>query len=441
MITRNLMQQRGGLGSRAQDILKGVGELTMQKPSPIQTVQMGQPLQVEPIGPAGSGGLPQRSVPVQMPAQPVMESTEPTLSTDMMLPKLKAAAQMKQMVDADPAIEQDPSFQDRAKRFFGSRENMYRLAMAFNTMRLNPDQGLASFLGDELKDIRAQKRTTQGAERAAQILRTKNPELAQMVEQGAIDAKTALQLAYKSPSQLNQMIDLMRTDPEMFRRLASAGAFGGDVDAGQGKLFDEMAKNVISRRDAMIEGGTVAGDLSRQLTRFQMQAEGLETGPLEARMQALREFGASIGIPVDENALASGQSLKAASLNLVANELRKNKGPQTDFDAEFTASFVPSLGNTTAANNEILNYMQSANRIMTIYGGMASEMPYDTREADTFVTKLQREQMNTPAVTKFNGEWITFNEYYREAKGRDRSMSDMQILEMWRKDHEEMGEL
>ena len=432
MITRNLMQQRGGLGPRAQGILEGVGELTMQGQSqaiPAQIVSQAQRPN-EPL-------MQPRSVMTLQGAPNVIAST--STRPEMLKPAI--AAQMEEIEKSNPEAAQDPSFQDRVKRFFGSRDNMYRLAMAFNSMRFKPDQGLATFLSGEIKDAREQERLKQGSQRAANALRMKNPELAQMVEQGAIDAKTALQLAYKSPSQLNQMIDLMKTDPEMFKKLAGAGAFGGDVDAGQGKLFDQMATNVINRRDALVQGGADANALAQQLTRFQMQAEGLETGPLENRMQALREFGASIGIPVDENALASGQSLKAASLNLVANELRKNKGPQTDFDAEFTASFVPSLGNTNAANDEIINYMQSANRIMTIYGGMAADMPYDTREADSFITKLQRDQMNTPAVTKFNGEWITFNEYYREAKKRDRTMSDMQILEMWRKDHEEMGEL
>ena len=359
--------------------------------------------------------------------------------------KMMAAGKVAEFEAKNPELKTDPSFQDRVKGLFGDREKMLGLALAFNSMRLRPDTGLATIIGAELKDIRDTRKLQAASTRTAEVVRQKDPRLAALLEQGVIDSKTAIQLMYKSPSQLSQMMELFKEDPEQFKAMAASGAFGGDVDLGQGTMFDEMAKTNIRNRDALIQGGTTAADLSRQLTRFQMQAEGLETGPLEDRLQALREFGASIGVPVDEVKLQQGQSLKAASMNLVANELRKNKGPQTNFDAEYTEGFVPSLGNTSQANEEIINYMQSANRIMTIYGEMAVDMPYQTQEADKFLNQLQRDQMKTPAVSKFNGEWITFNEYYAEAKRLSREsgqpLTDVEILQQWRKDHEEKGEL
>lgn len=388
---------------------------------------------------------------------PMMQPGQGVMRSPNMIPSMPAGQGVmrpgmdreKMMRDAQIASEVmstgDPSLMERAKSYFGNRENMIKLALAFNSMRLNPDQGLAAALAAEQKDLRAQSLQRQNATRTAAVVRQKDPRLAALLEQGVIDAKTAVQLMYKSPSELSQMMELFKTNPEQFKAMAAAGAFGGDIDLGQGMMYDQMAKANIKIRDTLIEGGTTAADLMRQLTRFQMQAEGLETGPLENRLQALREFGASIGIPVDDVALAQGQSLKAASLQLVANELRKNKGPQTDFDAQFTLDFVPGLGNTAAANEEILNYMKSANRIMTIYGTQAVDMPYQTQEAARFLTGLQGEQMKTPAVTKFNGNWITFEEYYQEAKRLSREtgqpLTDIQILQQWRKDHEEKGEL
>lgn len=424
------------------------GQNTVLRPTP--TVQMPAPPQVATVQtnpalnqmasmPLGQGvrATPQM-IQQRTPSMPTGEGVmRPGMDREQMLRDAKVA---KDVLETG-----DESLIERAKGYFGNRENMVRLALAFNSMRLTPDQGLAAALTAEQKDLRAQSMQRQNATRTAEVVRQKDPRLAALLEQGVIDAKTAIQLMYKNPSELSQMMELFQSNPEQFKAMAAAGAFGGDIDLGQGTMFDEMAKTNIKNRDALIQGATVAADLSRQLTRFQMQAEGLETGPMENRLQALREFGASIGVPVDQIKLEQGQSLKAASMNLVAGELRKNKGPQTDFDVEYTEGFVPGLGNTAAANEEIINYMQSANRIMTIYGEMAVDMPYQTQEADKFLTQLQRDQMKTPAVSKFNGEWITFNEYYAEAKRLSREsgqpLTDIQILQQWKKDHEEKGEL
>jgi len=423
--------------------------------SPVPQVQAAvqsaaQPMSAQQLATAMPRITPMQVTPAQVesnvPVNRLIGGQQTEMGQGVMQPGMDREKMIRDAKVAKDVLETgDESLIERAKGYFGNRENMVRLALAFNSMRLTPDQGLAAALSAEQKDLRAQRTTTANATRTAQVLKVSHPKLAALLEQGVIDAKTAIQLTYKNPTELNQMIELMQSDPEMFQKLAQSGAFGGDIDLGQGTMFDEMAKTNIKNRDALIQGGTLAADLMRQLTRFQMQAEGLETGPLENRLQALREFGASIGVPVDDIKLQQGQSLKAASMNLVANELRKNKGPQTNFDAEYTEGFVPSLGNTAAANEEIINYMQSANRIMTIYGEMAVDMPYQTKDADKFLTGLQRDQMKTPAVSKFNGEWITFNEYYVEAKRLSREtgqpLTDVEILQQWRKDHDEKGEL
>ena len=377
-----------------------------------------------------------------VPVNRLIGGQQTAMGQGVMQPGMDREKMMRDAKVAKDVLETgDESLIERAKGYFGNRENMVRLALAFNSMRLTPDQGLAAALSAEQKDLRAQRITTANATRTAQVLKAKHPKLAALLEQGVIDAKTAIQLTYKNPTELNQMIELMSTNPEMFRKLAQAGAFGGDVDLGQGALQDEQAKRTLNARDALLEGGVKAQNLMQQLTRFQMLSEGMETGPLEDRLQALRQFGASIGVPVDMDALSQGQSLRAASLQLVADQLRQNKGPQTNFDAEFTLNFVVGLQNTAEANREILNYMNSANRLMTIYGEEATKMPMSVQEATKYINDLQNAQMKTPAASKFNGEWITFDEYYRTAKQANRSMSDFEIVQMWRKEHEEKGEL
>jgi len=386
---------------------------------------------------------------INLPLQsPVM--TNMSAMADQALGQMEAGTTAQSFPPAPPEVPQQPAeepsmFSNLYESTLGDEEWRLRKAMALNSMRLNPDQALTASLGAQLKDVRALRTQKQAGQRTAEVLREKNPQIAALLDKGVIDAKTALSIAYKNPNQIQSLMQLYKDDPVTFQKMAQAGAFGGDVDLGQGMMYDTMAKKALEARNELIQGGRTARGLMNNLMRFQMNSEGIETGPLEDRLQALRQFGASIGVPVDETALARGQSLRAASLLLVAEELRKNKGPQTDFDAKFTENFVPGLGNTTQANQEITNYMLSANRIMTIYGGQATDMPYTVKEADTFVNDLQQKQQDTPAVTKFDGEWITFEEYYQDAKQESRatgaSLTDAEILEKWLKDHKEKGEL
>jgi hypothetical protein len=85
---------------------------------------------------------------------------------------MEQAAKAKQLIDRTGGeIEKDPSFRSTVQEFFGNRENMLRLALGFNTMRLTPDQGLAAVIGDELKDIRAGGLLKARANRTLEALR------------------------------------------------------------------------------------------------------------------------------------------------------------------------------------------------------------------------------------------------------------------------------
>jgi len=70
-----------------------------------------------------------------------------------------------------PELKTDPTFQDRIKGFFGDRGNMLRLALAFNSLRTTPDQGLATMLANELKDLSARGRAAESANKTVAALR------------------------------------------------------------------------------------------------------------------------------------------------------------------------------------------------------------------------------------------------------------------------------
>lgn len=83
----------------------------------------------------------------------------------------QAAENIIKLEQQDESLKTDRTFQDRVSDFFGSRENMIGLALGFNSMRLQPDQGLASVLGAELKDLRSRKRSTESANRTVASLK------------------------------------------------------------------------------------------------------------------------------------------------------------------------------------------------------------------------------------------------------------------------------
>jgi hypothetical protein len=107
---------------------------------------------------------------------------------------MEQAAKAKDLIDRTGGeIEKDPSFRSTVQEFFGNRENMLRLALGFNTMRLTPDAGLASVIGDELKEIRTTQSATSQRNRTADALERLNPQLAQAVREG-MDPKTAIEM-------------------------------------------------------------------------------------------------------------------------------------------------------------------------------------------------------------------------------------------------------
>jgi len=60
------------------------------------------------------------------------------------------------------------SFMDEVKGWFGSEKNMLGLALAFNSMRLNPDQALATVIGKRLENLNESKVTREAVLQMAQ---------------------------------------------------------------------------------------------------------------------------------------------------------------------------------------------------------------------------------------------------------------------------------
>ena len=95
-------------------------------------------------------------------------------------------------------VNQIGQMQDEDQPWYKDRDLMTRLALGFNTMRLNPDQALAAVLSDELKTSRELRAGNKTAQSVANALRAKgfNDE-AMLVEQNPALAKEFAKLVTK----------------------------------------------------------------------------------------------------------------------------------------------------------------------------------------------------------------------------------------------------
>ena len=335
----------------------------------------------------------------------------------------------------NPDLKKDPTFQDRIQGFFGDRGNMLRLALAFNTMRLNPDQGLAAMLGNELKDLRTQNRSTNTAARLRQLGTPAAIRAAEYIESTG-DTKGGLTM-YNKAGSITQKTgaelggEAAGYDPKKTYNVDTltgkiSGVGGGgvsvNVEGDKSKLFDVSYKYIADNRDAFVQEGIQAQNSLQAFGRMSRALDFTDTGKEEQNRQAIRTMLDGFGLSglIDEDAYANAAAFNAAANALVAEELRANKGPQTDFDARFAQTYIPGLGNPKEANREILKYGRSTAQIKKLLGRLANRV---SPTSDTVIQDM--EEVNEYALTvpnvviKTDGTVMHFYDFYSENKTVD----------------------
>lgn len=154
--------------------------------------------------------------------------------------------------------QQEPQgFGERLRR--GARDGslMDSLALAFNSLRLNPDQGIG-----QLVQSRAEKReNSRAVNRTAQWLASQGREdLAAAMLSGALDPKAAAQIAMTPPED-NRTAMIQNYEywlsqgktPDEAAELARAG--GGGTNVTIGEPLKIMPNGQIAIRDDSVEGG------------------------------------------------------------------------------------------------------------------------------------------------------------------------------------------
>lgn len=157
-----------------------------------------QPMSAQQLATAIPRITPMQVTPAQaesnIPVNRLIGGQQTEMGQGVMQPGMDREKMMRDAKVAKDVLETgDESLIERAKSYFGSRENMLRLAMAFNTMRLEPDQGLARALGDELKDVRSTQLARSERNRTAAYFDSVDPKISAAIRNG-LSAKDAIAL-------------------------------------------------------------------------------------------------------------------------------------------------------------------------------------------------------------------------------------------------------
>lgn len=214
--------------------------------------------------------------------------------------RLELASQAVEHAKRNPEKVGTPEYIDKVKRFFGNEENMVKMAMAFNTMRMNPDQGLAAHLSGRLDTIAASKTANKtagavigqlrgmGEEEAAKIVEA-NPAMAKEVLKQILQKKYATGASAKTSG--------VQVDPNTGQQYVVRTLGDGTVE----RVDIEGATGLTPERKARLESTTRLDEAD--LRRGQEAAQRIfdkstqidtQIGRLESALSALDE-GASSG--------------------------------------------------------------------------------------------------------------------------------------------------
>jgi len=342
-----------------------------------------------------------------------------------------------------PPVE-EPSFMDKVgsgiSDFFGDEERMARMTIALNSMRLNPDPNIAKSMENKLERLQ----TNKGRNATVIKLREKGRnDLADAVESGALKATDAWTLAFKPPSAFQEKLDFIKDktpeEVEMYKELGILGG-GTTINMGDKDYHKNLNKNVAESQKLWTERGANARSTLNTLAELDRAISNFgETGPDQETKQTLRTIASKLNMTalIDEDRMSDAQYIEAIKNRLVAEQLRMNKGPQTDFDAKFAGTYIPGLGTGTEANQKLLSYGQSIALQQRILSDMSANI-LTSDAADSRALMQEIIILNNGAagaIGRKDGSYMTFQEFFssdanvviKDEKGQDKEVSLMSL--------------
>ena len=268
--------------------------------------------------------------------------------------------------------------------FFNDEEKMARLTIGLNSMRLTPDASLAKAMESRISSLRKNKTSNKTAEQLRKMGRN---DLADAVENGSLDGKSAWALAFKAPSAFQEKLDLYNKDPEEFAKLKDAGVLGGastTVNVGGDKMTPGWKKIDERFADDYIKWtGGAAADTAGNIAKLEDVLGKLEsgeklTGPIMGQMP---DF---IMAFIDPDAVGSREAVEG----VVQRNLKAVLGAQfTEKEGEklIKRAYNPTLGGAENARRlrvltkQMNSALQSKNQMTQYFRENGTLMGYNGR--------------------------------------------------------------
>jgi len=251
-------------------------------------------------------------------------------------------------------VAPEPSFLNRlgagAMDYLGDPTNRARLAMAFNTMRLNPDPNIAKMAQSRIETAQAMKLLNQQGNRTADALeRAGQTELADLVRANPDLAKTAITALTRSPSAFaEKLAAAKRAYPNlseaelMDKLLAPSNQTTIDLGEAESSFQKEAGQGQAKFINTLAEGLPAAAALESDVNRLQALSEAVEKGGLSNIPNAMRRL-----IPQGLDPTFDAYSSQMLG---VAQGLRQaGTGAQSERDMDLLIARAGSIGSDVTA--------------------------------------------------------------------------------------------
>jgi hypothetical protein len=311
-------------------------------------------------------------------------------------------------------------------------------------MTLNPNQQFIQSQMQRAGDIQASRQAAQEANLTAEYFRQQGqPELASLIERvpgvGTEALKAMFQKPTAAPSILQEYLFAKSQNPELtYEQFLNLKESGTTVNIPPPDVAGEAAMKQlpVAFKELTDTGANARAQLSA-IGQLGRALSGIETGGFAETKKNLLGLADRLGVSVDTEELGRLQTVDAIANQLVAAELRQNKGPQTDFDARFTQRFLPGLGQQKEANNAIISYMNSRNLRDALIGSYAST----NRSFDASDVNVMRNaniiRQTVGSVIYKGDDPVTLEEFV--SANRAAGKSDSEILMDWYAEHDPRG--
>lgn len=248
---------------------------------------------------------------------------------------------------------------------------MARLAMAFNTMRMSPDQGLNAMLADRIKTAGEMSARNKTAERVSVALKNQgrfeeaalvesNPGMAKTVLSAMFTGDGAQSYTFVSGEQLNKELDTKVFKPDTPYMRSSTGKIseiggGGTNVSTNVNLGNKAGESIIKRSDELVKTALASGNiLASADTMLALLDEGVKTGFGQETMltiqQGLQLFDPNYQI----KDIAGKEAFLAESTKAILPQVKQLGVNPTDADLKFISSGSATLSKSVEGNRLML---------------------------------------------------------------------------------------